>query len=123
MDNHIQPTHMCAAMQVLQHRGRKNIQLEDVKIHVCVFAFDLLYLNGESLLREPLVNRRARLHESFNVVPTEFTFATYSDGRDPEVIESFLQESIRENCEGLMVKTLKVLPWKPKPWNLIPQCG
>jgi DNA ligase-1 len=33
--------------QQLMTRKRKDVKVEDVKIKVCVFAFDLLYLNGE----------------------------------------------------------------------------
>lgn len=33
--------------QTLMTRKRKDVKVEDVKIKVCVFAFDLLYLNGE----------------------------------------------------------------------------
>lgn len=33
--------------QQLQSRKRKDVKVEDVKVKVCVFAFDLLYLNGE----------------------------------------------------------------------------
>ena len=33
--------------QQLQTRKRKDVRVEDVKVKVCVFAFDLLYLNGE----------------------------------------------------------------------------
>ena len=33
--------------QQLMTRKRKDVKVEDVKVKVCVFAFDLLYLNGE----------------------------------------------------------------------------
>jgi len=33
--------------QQLMTRKRKDVKVEDVKVQVCVFAFDLLYLNGE----------------------------------------------------------------------------
>lgn len=33
--------------QVLSTRARKEVKEEDVKIHVVIFAFDLLFLNGE----------------------------------------------------------------------------
>lgn len=36
--------------QTLMTRKRKDVKTEDVKIKVCVFAFDLLYLNGEVCL-------------------------------------------------------------------------
>ena len=32
-----------------------------VKVPVCVFAFDCLFVDGETLLKEPLEARRARM--------------------------------------------------------------
>jgi len=43
---------------VLSTRARKNVALSDIKVDVCVFAFDLLYLNGQALLQENLKIRR-----------------------------------------------------------------
>jgi DNA ligase-1 len=48
-------------MQILSTRGRKDVKVEDIKVQVCVFAFDCLYLNGETLLQLPLTKRRAAL--------------------------------------------------------------
>jgi DNA ligase-1 len=39
--------------QQLQTRKRKDVKVEDVKVKVCVFAFDLLFLNGE--VKRPLL--------------------------------------------------------------------
>jgi DNA ligase-1 len=36
--------------QQLMTRKRKDVKVEDVKVQVCVFAFDILYLNGEVCL-------------------------------------------------------------------------
>jgi len=33
--------------QTLAGRGKKNVALIDVKVQVCLYAFDLMYLNGE----------------------------------------------------------------------------
>ena len=33
--------------QTLSTRARKDVKAEDIKVVVCVFAFDLLYLNGK----------------------------------------------------------------------------
>ncbi len=33
--------------QELSRRKRKDVKVEDIKVRVCLFAFDLLYLNGE----------------------------------------------------------------------------
>jgi len=35
------------SFQELSGRARKNVNLKDVKISVGIFAFDLMYLNGE----------------------------------------------------------------------------
>ncbi|MCO5584453.1 hypothetical protein L7F22_038381 [Adiantum nelumboides] len=44
--------------QVLSTRARKGVTLSSIKVQVCVFAFDLIYLNGKELLQEPLKVRR-----------------------------------------------------------------
>lgn len=33
--------------QELSRRKRKDVRVEDIQVRVCLFAFDLLYLNGE----------------------------------------------------------------------------
>jgi hypothetical protein len=33
--------------QELSRRKRKDVKVEDIEVCVCLFAFDLLYLNGE----------------------------------------------------------------------------
>lgn len=44
--------------QTLSTRKRKEEKAEEVKVQVIVQAFDILYLNGKPLLREPLTKRR-----------------------------------------------------------------
>jgi DNA ligase-1 len=45
--------------QQLMTRKRKDVKVEDVKVKVCVFAFDILYLNGEVSLCTLFVVQRA----------------------------------------------------------------
>lgn len=71
-----------------------------------LFAFDLLYINGESMLQRELKERREILREHFQHVDNEFGFAKSSDGTSSEEIATFLEESVKDGCEGLMVKML-----------------
>ncbi|KAM9845384.1 DNA ligase 1 [Aulostomus maculatus] len=95
------------SFQVLTTRKRKDVDASEIKVQVCVYAFDLLYLNGESLVRQPLCRRRALLRESFSEVEGEFVFARSIDSSNTDSIAEFLEQSVRDSCEGLMVKTLE----------------
>ncbi|KAM7191423.1 DNA ligase [Rhypophila sp. PSN 637] len=92
--------------QQLMTRKKKDVKIEDVKVKVCVFAFDLLYLNGEAVVEKSLRERRDLLHQSFVPVEGEFAFATSMDGQELDEIQTFLDESVKASCEGLMVKML-----------------
>ncbi|GJC95381.1 DNA ligase-like protein [Colletotrichum higginsianum] len=92
--------------QQLMTRKKKDVKIEDVKVKVCVFAFDLLYLNGEAIVERPLRERRDLLEDAFQPVEGEFSFATHMDGQELEQIQVFLDESVKASCEGLMVKML-----------------
>ena len=61
---------------------------------------------SQSLLQKPLSERRKLLYEHFQPIPGEFDFAKSSDGEATEEIQSFLEESVKDGCEGLMVKML-----------------
>ncbi|XP_034251987.1 DNA ligase 1 isoform X3 [Thrips palmi] len=93
--------------QILSTRKRKDANEEDIKVHVCVFMFDLLYLNGEPLVKKPLQERRKLLRENFKEVGEEFRFASSVDVTTMEEVQEYLEESVKGNCEGLMVKTLE----------------
>ncbi|KAI4263682.1 MAG: hypothetical protein L6R42_001181 [Xanthoria sp. 1 TBL-2021] len=92
--------------QQLMTRKRKDVKVEDVKVRVCVFAFDMLFYNGEAVVEKPLRERRELLQQAFAPVEGEFAFAQYGDTSDLEEIQTLLDESVKASCEGLMVKML-----------------
>lgn len=93
--------------QILSTRKRKDVNVESIQVEVCLFAFDLLYFDGASLIGEPFRRRRQFLHENFVDTPGEFHFARYADSHNTEEIQAFLDEAVKGGCEGLMVKTLE----------------
>ncbi|KAL8695034.1 MAG: hypothetical protein Q9218_000402 [Villophora microphyllina] len=92
--------------QQLMTRKRKDVKAEDVKVKVCVFAFDILFFNGEAVVERSLRERRELLHKAFSGVEGEFAFAQYGNTSDLDEIQSLLDESVKASCEGLMVKML-----------------
>ena len=91
--------------QTLIQRPKKGSEKE-VTIQVCIFAFDLLYLNGEPLIEKPLIERRKKLHEIVNVVDKKLQLATYKNAKKIEELGDFFKEAVEHRTEGLMVKTL-----------------
>lgn len=92
--------------QVLSTRKRKAAEGEEMKIKVCLFAFDLIHINDRSLIEEPLSERRKILKESFIETPGKFLFAKSKDVDTIDQIQEVLDEAIKGSCEGLMVKAL-----------------
>ena len=99
--------------QVLSTRKRKveDGEEEDQKVKVVLQAFDMLYINGKSLLQESLRTRRQMLHSSFTENIGLFHFASgldHVENGDTTPLETYLQEACAAMCEGLMVKTLDI---------------
>ena len=65
------------------------------QVQVAVFAFDLLYLNGEALVKEPFKKRRELLKNHFKEVEGEFLFAKYADPDNLEDIQEVLEQSVK----------------------------
>ena len=64
-------------------------------MQVCVFAFDLLYLDGRSLVCEPLSVRRDLLRATFAEQEGRFMFAKGLVTGETEEISMFLDEAVK----------------------------
>lgn len=117
------------SFQELSGRARKDVNPKDVRIAVCVFAFDLMYLNGnvksslqfcalsnfkqQSLLDQSFRERRKALRQNFSVrrslesstIMAQFDFVKSCESESGrESIEDFMSSAIENRCEGLMIK-------------------
>ena len=74
-----------------------------VRIHI--YVFDLIYSNGESLVKKPLWQRQRALREHFHET-VDFSFAqcillpSYDEGS----LREFLEVAVKGGAEGVMVK-------------------
>ena len=100
------------AFQTLTNRARKDVDIGSIKVDVCLFAFDLMYLNGEELLDRPFRERRELLRSLFVEVPHHFTWVRSIDATssDSETVLEFFKSATDIKCEGIMVKVLDNLP-------------
>ncbi|CAK7217237.1 hypothetical protein SBRCBS47491_003096 [Sporothrix bragantina] len=94
--------------QTLTNRARKDVALGSITIDVCLFAFDLMFLNGQPLLDRPLRERRELLRSLFVEIPHHFTWVKSMDAtsEDGDAISAFFKGAIDAKCEGIMVKIL-----------------
>ena len=104
-------TKQLVPFQVLSTRKKKEESAETAKVQVIVQAFDLMYLNGRSLLSVSLEERRRLMKQHFAPVEGKFQYATSLDfsaeeGEETTNLEQFLDAAVKGQCEGLMVKTL-----------------
>ena len=94
--------------QTLTNRARKDVDIGSIKVGVCLFAFDLMYLNGEELLSRSFRDRRDLLRNLFVQVPNKFTWVKSLDATssDSEGVLEFFKGATDDKCEGIMVKVL-----------------
>lgn len=75
-----------------------------------VFAFDLMHLNGESLLKRPFRERRRLMAAHLpTYTPESVKYARWDhvkslESNDKLEVETFFQAAAKQRCEGLMIK-------------------
>lgn len=90
--------------QHLMRRFRRVHAIEDAaeKIPVKLYLFDILYLNGKSLISDSYTQRRQILAENAGEIP----LTTQNVTEKAEEAEQFLKEAINAGHEGLMAKKI-----------------
>ncbi|MEM3715741.1 MAG: ATP-dependent DNA ligase, partial [Candidatus Bathyarchaeia archaeon] len=90
--------------QHLMRRFKRIHEIDRVtgEIPVELYLFDALYIDGESMIKTPYIERRNRLKEIAGNIPLTRQIIT----GDLNEAEAFLKSAINEGHEGLMAKRL-----------------
>ncbi|RLE45662.1 DNA ligase [Candidatus Woesearchaeota archaeon] len=92
--------------QKLMQRKRKHKIEEYVrKIPVCLFLFDLLYLNGKSFIHMPYFQRHNALKKIVKET-NNIRIASRTICRTVDCIEQFFENIVKKGGEGVVIKSL-----------------
>ncbi|XP_077596050.1 DNA ligase 3 [Stigmatopora nigra] len=83
----------------------KKAAFQDAK--VCLFVFDCIYFNGNSLMERPLCERRKFLHDNMVEVPNRILFSEMKHVTRAGDLANMITRVIREGLEGLVLKDVK----------------
>ncbi|KAG8330797.1 DNA ligase 3 [Homalodisca vitripennis] len=85
----------------------KKTQFKDA--NVCLFVFDCIYYNGESLVKKPMKERRRILEENMKEIKNHVVFSEQKEIHNPKELEAKMTEVFRLGLEGLVLKDLMLL--------------
>jgi len=93
--------------QQLSRRIKRKHDVERLveEVPVVIYLFDLLYLDGESLLDRPLTERVDALEGRLTERDREIQRMPNLRSRDPDRVEAFYEAALSAGHEGVMVKT------------------
>lgn len=102
------------AFQEISQRIKRKYDIDEIahKFPVEVHAFDLLFLDGKSLLQLSFEERRKKLESVIDSAPQHIVLSEMFVTDDVEKIASFNAEALASGYEGIMFKSLSS-PYKP----------
>ncbi len=92
--------------QVLSTRRRKyDIEEKIEEVPVCLFCFDILFINGENVMNVPLIRRREILTK---MIPTKDPIrpSIYKMVHNTQEMVEFFEKARSEGAEGIMCKSV-----------------
>ncbi|XP_068641660.1 DNA ligase 6 isoform X2 [Aristolochia californica] len=112
---------LCFQQLSSRERGGRDslITLDNIKVDICVFIFDIMFTNGKQLLISPLRERRKYLkglfhEEKFGCLEFAKEITVEADESFPTAdatltkVNSFLENAFNSSCEGILVKSLDI---------------
>jgi DNA ligase-1 len=102
--------------ETVSRRRKYDIEEKSQSSPLRLFAFDLLYLNGESYLEKPYTERRKKLTEVLANSAGAVMFIEEQDFHDGASLGKFFLEQIEHGLEGILAKRLDA-PYTPGKRN------
>jgi DNA ligase-1 len=99
----MQKGQMLPFRELMQRRRKYDVAGYREKIPAVLVPFDIIYLEGTSLLKEPYPERRRLLEDMFAESENAFLARRAVSG-DFKDLEKFFQRSIDKGFEGIVVK-------------------
>lgn len=102
------------AFQDILRRFRRKYDVEKMakEIPFETYIFDILYMNGKSMIDKPFENRRKKLEEITMPIEKRFELARQLVTEDAKKAEQFYHKALEMGHEGVMIKNLEA-PYIP----------
>lgn len=82
--------------------AHKKVQFQDAT--VCLFVFDCIFYNGESLINKSLKERKRILTENMIEVPNHVVFSEMEEIDEPKQLAHMIAKVLKLGLEGLVLK-------------------
>ncbi len=93
--------------ETVQRKRKYDIERMAKKIPLVVFVFDILYLDGTSLLKESFQKRRLLLEKILKNSSEALRIVRQKIAQSAQEIQEELEKAVREGLEGIVVKNLQ----------------
>lgn len=90
--------------KLMQRRRKYDIKEYRKKIPVVIFLFDMLYIDGSSMLKKPYPERRKKLEKAIKK-SNKVRLAKRKSSRQFEDIKEFFKKAVEKGLEGIIVKS------------------
>jgi DNA ligase-1 len=90
--------------ETIQRKRKHDIADAAIRIPIRLMTFDLLYLNGESLLSKPISERKRQLSSITFSKSSTIRLSPMTEISDPMEIEKLFDTYIADGLEGIMAK-------------------
>jgi len=100
--------------QAISQRIRRKYNIEELqkKLPIEINIFDIVYYNGKSQLNVPFKKRREIIEKIIKPHPYKLIYSKHKITSDKKEVKKFYQEALRNNQEGIMLKSLEA-SYKP----------